>query len=151
MNEVAPRRPRRPLAMRRSVAQPVPEDLTKVVAEPEPSLEPEAKSAANRLEAAKWAEVVRLRTLPAALAPVLAGSGVAGALGRFDAVAALLAALVALALQIGCNLANDYSDGIRGTDDERTGPARLTASGWWSRLRLSAQPLVALAPGHCLA
>ena len=104
MNEVAPRRPRRPLAMRRSVAQPVPEDLTKVVAEPDPAPEPEAKSAANRLEAAKWAEVVRLRTLPAALAPVLAGSGVAGALGRFDAVAALLAALVALALQIGCNL-----------------------------------------------
>ena len=66
MSEVAPRRPRRPLAMRRSVAQPVPEDLTKVVAEPEPSLEPEAKSAASRLEAAKWAEVVRLRTLPAA-------------------------------------------------------------------------------------
>ena len=129
MSEVAPRRPRRPLAMRRSVAQPVPEDLTKVVAEPEPDPEPKAKSAASRLEAAKWAEVVRLRTLPAALAPVLAGSGVAGALGRFDAVAALLAALVALALQIGCNLANDYSDGIRGTDDERTGPARLTASG----------------------
>lgn len=129
MNEVAPRRPRRPLAMRRSVAQPVPEDLTKVVAEPDPAPEPVAKSAASRLEAAKWAEVVRLRTLPAALAPVLAGSGVAGALGRFDAVAALLAALVALALQIGCNLANDYSDGIRGTDDERTGPARLTASG----------------------
>ena len=71
MNEVAPRRPRRPLAMRRSVAQPVPEDLTKVVAEsePDPAPEPVAKSAASRLEAAKWAEVVRLRTLPAALAP----------------------------------------------------------------------------------
>ena len=55
MSEVAPRRPRRPLAMRRSVAQPVPEDLTKVVAEPEPDPEPKAKSAASRLEAAKWA------------------------------------------------------------------------------------------------
>lgn len=74
-----------------------------------------------------WLEGARLRTLPAALAPVLAGTGAAGAeakLGR-----ALLAAAVALALQIGVNFANDYSDGVRGTDEHRVGPTRLTASG----------------------
>lgn len=79
--------------------------------------------------ATSWAEVVRLRTLPAAVAPVLLGCGAAGALGAFSLARGLLAAGVALALQIGSNLANDYSDGIRGTDDERTGPPRLTASG----------------------
>ena len=76
-----------------------------------------------------WAEVVRLRTLPAAVAPVILGGGAALALGTFSALRTLLAAGVALALQVGCNLANDYSDGVRGTDDERTGPPRLIASG----------------------
>lgn len=79
--------------------------------------------------ATSWAEVVRLRTLPAAVAPVILGAGAAAALGAFSPVRSLLAAGVALALQIGCNLANDYSDGVRGADDERTGPPRLTASG----------------------
>jgi 1,4-dihydroxy-2-naphthoate octaprenyltransferase len=59
---------------------------------------------------------------------VAAGSGAAAALGGFDAVRALLALGVALALQVGVNYANDYSDGIRGTDDTRVGPFRLTAS-----------------------
>ena len=76
-----------------------------------------------------WAEVVRLRTLPAAVAPVILGAGAAAATGDLVVVRSLLAAGVALALQIGCNLANDYSDGVRGTDDDRTGPPRLTASG----------------------
>ena len=79
--------------------------------------------------ATSWAEVVRLRTLPAAVAPVILGSGAAAATGDLSWVRSLLAAGVALALQVGCNLANDYSDGVRGTDDERTGPPRLTASG----------------------
>jgi 1,4-dihydroxy-2-naphthoate octaprenyltransferase len=59
--------------------------------------------------------------------PVLAGSAVAGGYGRFSAWRAALALVVALALQIGVNYANDYSDGIRGTDEHRTGPVRLVA------------------------
>lgn len=72
---------------------------------------------------------MRLRTLPAAVSPVLLGAGAAAAIGGFSLPRTLLAAGVALALQIGSNLANDYSDGLRGTDDDRTGPPRLTASG----------------------
>ena len=79
--------------------------------------------------ATSWAEVVRLRTLPAAVAPVILGAGAAAAMGELSVMRSLLAAGVALVLQIGCNLANDYSDGVRGTDDERSGPPRLTASG----------------------
>lgn len=79
--------------------------------------------------ATSWAEVVRLRTLPAAVSPVILGAGAAAAIGAFSLPRTLLAAGVALALQIGSNLANDYSDGVRGTDDDRTGPPRLTASG----------------------
>jgi 1,4-dihydroxy-2-naphthoate polyprenyltransferase len=78
---------------------------------------------------AQWIEGARLRTLPMALAPVVAGSAAAQALHSFDPVRALLALLVALLLQIGVNYANDYSDGIRGTDDDRVGPLRLTGSG----------------------
>ncbi|WP_194948388.1 1,4-dihydroxy-2-naphthoate polyprenyltransferase [Actinomyces trachealis] len=88
-----------------------------------------ATSKAAQSAATSWAEVVRLRTLPAAVAPILLGSGAAAALGGFSLLRSLLAAGVALALQIGSNLANDYSDGVRGTDDDRTGPPRLTASG----------------------
>lgn len=76
-----------------------------------------------------WLTGARVRTLPAALAPVLAGTGAAAAIDGAHAGRAALAAAVALALQIGVNLANDYSDGVRGTDDARVGPLRLTASG----------------------
>ncbi|QNG19786.1 1,4-dihydroxy-2-naphthoate polyprenyltransferase [Rhodococcus triatomae] len=78
--------------------------------------------------AAQWIEGARPRTLPNAIAPVLAGTGAAAALG--DAVwwKALLALVVSLALIVGVNFANDYSDGIRGTDDERVGPLRLVGS-----------------------
>ena len=76
-----------------------------------------------------WWEGARPKTLGVAVAPVLVGTA-AGALGRSirwsHAVAALF---VALALQVGVNYANDYSDGVRGTDKERRGPIRLVASG----------------------
>ena len=77
---------------------------------------------------ALWIAGSRPRTLPAAAAPVFVGSGAAAHLGSFHLGAALLALGVALALQIGVNFANDYSDGIRGTDVNRVGPLRLTGS-----------------------
>ncbi len=84
--------------------------------------------------AAQWVEGARPRTLPNSIAPVLAGWGAAAALAPShwppsQWARALLALVVALALQIGVNYANDYSDGIRGTDDARVGPMRLVGSG----------------------
>ncbi len=78
--------------------------------------------------ASQWISGARPRTLPAAVSPVVAGTGAAAALGSVDAGRAVLALVVALALQVGVNYANDYSDGIRGTDDVRVGPFRLTGS-----------------------
>lgn len=78
---------------------------------------------------AHWIEGARPRTLPAAIAPVLAGSGAAVYAHSFVWWKALLALGVSLALQIGVNYANDYSDGIKGTDDDRVGPLRLVGSG----------------------
>jgi 1,4-dihydroxy-2-naphthoate octaprenyltransferase len=75
----------------------------------------------------KWIIGARPRTLPAAIAPVLVATAYAGS--NWDPIPAFSALLVSLALQIGVNYANDYSDGIRGTDDLRVGPVRLTASG----------------------
>ena len=77
----------------------------------------------------QWVAAARLRTLPMAIAPVVVGSVAAAALQTFHPGKALLALTVALALQIGVNYSNDYSDGIRGTDDTRVGPFRLTGSG----------------------
>ncbi len=78
---------------------------------------------------AQWLEGARPRTLPAAIAPVAAGTGAAAAADGFDLGRALLALLVAVALQVGVNYANDYSDGVRGTDADRVGPLRLVGSG----------------------
>lgn len=78
---------------------------------------------------AEWVEGARLRTLPAALAPVVVGTAVALHLGSADVLRAVLAAVVALALQVAVNYANDYSDGVRGTDADRVGPMRLVGSG----------------------
>ena len=77
----------------------------------------------------QWVAGARPRTLPAALAPVLVGTGAAAALDGFRLGPALLALVVALALQIAVNYANDYSDGKRGTDSDRVGPMRLVGSG----------------------
>jgi 1,4-dihydroxy-2-naphthoate octaprenyltransferase len=75
-----------------------------------------------------WVEGARLRTLPLAIAPVAIGAGAADSVQAFDLALSFLALAVALFLQIGVNYANDYSDGIRGTDDYRVGPLRLTGS-----------------------
>lgn len=74
-----------------------------------------------------WIAGARPKTLGAAIAPVIVGTAFAG----YDAEPTnfILALLVALALQIGVNYANDYSDGVRGTDDDRVGPIRLVGSG----------------------
>jgi 1,4-dihydroxy-2-naphthoate octaprenyltransferase len=77
---------------------------------------------------AQWIEGARPRTLPNAVAPVIAGTGAAAWLGSAVWWKALLALVVSLALIVGVNYANDYSDGIRGTDDERAGPLRLVGS-----------------------
>lgn len=85
--------------------------------------------------AAQWVAGARPRTLPAAAAPVFVGTGAAAALDSANLWIGLFALGVALALQVGVNYANDYSDGIRGTDVDRVGPLRLTAS----RLALASQ------------
>lgn len=100
--------------------------------------------------ASQWISGARLRTLPLAIAPVIIGTGAAlGVVGGLSeqfiggangpgspeigagewVLRVLLALGVALLLQIGTNFANDYSDGVRGTDEKRVGPARLTATG----------------------
>jgi 1,4-dihydroxy-2-naphthoate polyprenyltransferase len=77
---------------------------------------------------AQWVEGARPRTLPNAVAPVIAGTGAAAWLGSAVWWKALLALVVSVALIVGVNFANDYSDGIRGTDDVRAGPLRLVGS-----------------------
>ncbi len=74
---------------------------------------------------AQWIEGARPRTLPAAISPILIGAGAAYQSGHFAWGYVVLALAVALALQVGVNYANDYSDGIRGTDEVRVGPIRL--------------------------
>ena len=73
----------------------------------------------------QWIEGARPRTLPAAIAPVLVGCAIAYYEGGFTFTIAALALIVSLALQVGVNYSNDYSDGIRGTDENRVGPVRL--------------------------
>ena len=88
-----------------------------------------AVSTPARAGLSTWIEGARPRTLPAAVAPVLAGTGAAALEDGVVWWKALLAVGVSLALQVGVNYANDYSDGIRGTDDDRVGPLRLVGSG----------------------
>jgi len=77
-----------------------------------------------------WLMAARPRTLPAAVAPVLVGTSLAIRYGTFHPLAFIAALLGAMAIQIGTNLSNDYSDARRGADtDERIGPVRVTAGG----------------------
>ena len=75
----------------------------------------------------RWVLAARPRTLPAALVPVLVGAALVRP-ASINWLNSALCVLVALTLQIGTNYANDYSDGVRGTDEVRVGPFRLTAS-----------------------
>ncbi len=79
--------------------------------------------------ASAWVAGARPRTLPAAVVPVAVGTAVAFSQGSVIWWRALAALTVSLAVQIATNFANDYSDGVRGTDDVRVGPVRLVASG----------------------
>ena len=76
-----------------------------------------------------WVEGARLRTLPLAIAPIILAFGLSVAIQSVSFLFTGLALAVAVFLQLGVNFANDYSDGIRGTDDNRVGPGRLTGSG----------------------
>src|SRR5690606_21759453 len=100
--------------------------------------------------AAQWIEGARPRTLPNAIAPVLAGTGAAAAIDGAVWWKALLALGVSIALIIGVNFANDYSDGIRGTDDERVGPLRLVGSGVASPTTVRGAAIASLALGAVL-
>ncbi|MCU4183646.1 1,4-dihydroxy-2-naphthoate polyprenyltransferase [Acidiferrimicrobium sp. IK] len=77
----------------------------------------------------RWVLGSRPRTLPASGVPVIVGTAAASAAGHVIWWRAAAALIVALAIQVATNYANDYSDGIRGTDDTRVGPVRLVASG----------------------
>lgn len=93
----------------------------------------------------KWVAGARPKTLPAAIAPVAVATALAGK--DFDPMLALLALLVSLALQVGVNYANDYSDGVKGTDDNRIGPMRLVASGAASAHQVKTAAYIALGFG----
>jgi 1,4-dihydroxy-2-naphthoate polyprenyltransferase len=96
---------------------------------------------------AQWVEGARPRTLPNAVAPVIAGTGAAAWLDAVVWWKALLALVVSLALIVGVNYANDYSDGIRGTDDVRAGPLRLVGSRLASPRAVLTAAVVSLAVG----
>ncbi|MGW1743234.1 1,4-dihydroxy-2-naphthoate polyprenyltransferase [Nocardia sp. NPDC001965] len=100
--------------------------------------------------AAQWIEGARPRTLPNAIAPVVAGTGAAAAIDGAVWWKALLALGVSMALIIGVNYANDYSDGIRGTDDDRVGPLRLVGSGLASPAAVRGAAIGSLATGAVL-
>jgi 1,4-dihydroxy-2-naphthoate octaprenyltransferase len=96
---------------------------------------------------AQWISGARPRTLPNAVAPVIAGTGAAAWLHSAVWWKALLALAVALALIVGVNYANDYSDGIRGTDDNRAGPVRLVGARLASPRSVLAAAVTSLAVG----
>ena len=91
----------------------------------------------------KWILGARPRTLPAAVAPVIVATALVGA--DFNWFRAALALKVAVWLQIGVNFANDYSDGVKGTDTDRVGPIRLVASGLASAASVKAAAFVSFA------
>jgi 1,4-dihydroxy-2-naphthoate polyprenyltransferase len=94
--------------------------------------------------AQEWLEGARPRTLGAAVAPIAVGTGVAASLGAAHPVRACLALVVMVAAQVGANYANDYSDGVRGTDRDRVGPVRLVGQGLASPARVRNAAVISL-------
>ncbi len=100
--------------------------------------------------AAHWYQGARPRTLGAAVSPVLVGTAAASRYGDIVWWRALFCLLLAVALQVGVNYANDYSDGVRGVDTQRRGPVRLTASGLAAPARVKQAALLSFAVGGLL-
>jgi len=94
-----------------------------------------------------WVAGARPRTLPAAIAPVLVAAALAGS--AFNPLTAILALIVSLSLQVGVNYANDYSDGIRGTDNDRIGPIRITAGGLATPTKVRHAAFISFALAAC--
>jgi 1,4-dihydroxy-2-naphthoate octaprenyltransferase len=98
-----------------------------------------------------WLEAIRPKTLPAAVAPVLLATAMAHHLGQMQILPALICLSFALLVQIGTNFANDYLDGIKGTDTEaRLGPQRAVANGLISPVTMKAATIGVLAFAFCL-
>ncbi|MFP4157899.1 MAG: 1,4-dihydroxy-2-naphthoate octaprenyltransferase, partial [Opitutales bacterium] len=98
-----------------------------------------------------WLSATRPKTLPAAVCPVLVGSSLAYESGSFAWVPALLCLGFALLIQVGTNFANDYLDGIKGTDTkERIGPQRAVANGWIEAVVMRRAAIAVLAAAFCL-
>ncbi|MDQ6726125.1 MAG: 1,4-dihydroxy-2-naphthoate polyprenyltransferase [Actinomycetota bacterium] len=100
--------------------------------------------------AANWVQGARPRTLGAAISPVLVGTAVASRYGDVTWWRVLFCLLLAVALQVGVNYANDYSDGVRGVDTQRRGPVRLTASGLAAPATVKRAALLSFAVGGLL-
>ncbi len=94
---------------------------------------------------AQWVDGARPRTLGAAVAPIAVGTGVAAWAGALQPVRALLALIVMVAAQVGVNYANDYSDGVRGTDRDRVGPTRLVGQELAAPAQVRAAAVISLA------
>ncbi|MEO6121450.1 MAG: 1,4-dihydroxy-2-naphthoate polyprenyltransferase [Acidimicrobiales bacterium] len=101
------------------------------------------------MSAATWVAGARPRTLPASVVPVVVGTAAAAAAssseGEVVAWRAVAAMVVSVAIQVGTNYANDYADGVRGTDDARVGPVRLVAAGLASPRAVKRAALAAFA------
>ena len=98
-----------------------------------------------------WFEATRPKTLPAAVAPVLLGTAMAHSYGQLHLLPAAICLAFALLVQIGTNFANDYLDGIKGTDtDARLGPRRAVAAGLVSASAMKWAAIGILAFAFCL-
>ncbi len=88
-----------------------------------------------------WFEAARLRTLPLSVAGIIVGNGLAFVYGQFSPLIFLFALLTTILFQILSNFANDYGDGVKGTDNaQRLGPARVLQQGLLSRDELKKRP-----------